>query len=167
MYIYCLWVSGKFKKSGHGAELLNYAISDSKNKGFDGICTISSDKKKPFLSDPKFLKKYGFKVVDSLEEYSLLSLNFKDNESSPKFTVANIYDEKGIHVFFTPQCPYISNCINEMLDIDENLILHKIESLEEAKACPVLINNFAVIKNGKYITHELLNKNRFIKFIGE
>lgn len=55
MYIYCLWVAGSFKEKGYGKELLEYAIQDSKAKGKSGICTITSKKKKPFLSEKKFL----------------------------------------------------------------------------------------------------------------
>ena len=74
MYIYCLWVAGSFKGNGYGNELLEYAIKDSRNKGKDGICTISSKKKKPFLSEKKFFEKYGFKVIDSIGDYELLFL---------------------------------------------------------------------------------------------
>ena len=58
MYIYCLWVSGKFKGKGIAKELLEYAINDSKEKGMNGICILSSKKKKPFLSEKKFFEHY-------------------------------------------------------------------------------------------------------------
>lgn len=48
MYIYCLWVAGKFKNRGIGKELLEYAIKDAYQKGKNGICTLTSKKKKCF-----------------------------------------------------------------------------------------------------------------------
>jgi len=33
-------------------------------KDMDGIIAISSSKKKPFMSDPKFLKSQGFEIID-------------------------------------------------------------------------------------------------------
>ena len=64
LYIYCLWVSGKFKGHGYGKQLLEYVINDAKKKGKQGVCVISSKKKKSYLADKKFFLKYGFEVVD-------------------------------------------------------------------------------------------------------
>ena len=65
LYIYCLWVSGKFKGHGYGKQLLEYVINDAKKKGKQGVCVISSKKKKSYLADKKFFLKYGFEVVDA------------------------------------------------------------------------------------------------------
>ena len=67
MYIDCLWVAGSFKGHGYGADLLDACLEDSKNKGKKGLCILSSEKKKPFLSDPKFLRYKGFKVCDKAD----------------------------------------------------------------------------------------------------
>ncbi len=72
IYIYCLWVSGSFKNKGYGKSLLEYCINDARNQNKAGICTISSKKKKPFLSDKKFLTGYGYKTVDNIgDDYEL------------------------------------------------------------------------------------------------
>ena len=82
-YIYCLWVAGSYKGSGYGGELLEYAIEDSRKQGKNGVCVISSKKKKPFLSEKKFFLKYGFEPVDSIGDYELLALSF--NHEVPEF----------------------------------------------------------------------------------
>lgn len=64
MYIDCLWVAGSLKGHGYSSELLNLCIEDSKKKGMDGICILSSKKKMPYLADPKFLAYKGFRVCD-------------------------------------------------------------------------------------------------------
>ena len=64
MYIDCLWVSGSLKGHGYSSELLNMCIEDSKKKGMDGICILSTKKKTSYLADPKFLAYKGFKVCD-------------------------------------------------------------------------------------------------------
>lgn len=61
LYIYCLWVSGSYSGKGYAKELLEYVIEEAKKKGKNGICTISSKKKKPFLSEKKFLYIMDFK----------------------------------------------------------------------------------------------------------
>ncbi len=67
MYINCFWVSGSFKEHGYSNDLLNECIADSKAKGKAGLCVLSSAKKKPFLSDPKYLTYKGFKAADESE----------------------------------------------------------------------------------------------------
>ena len=84
MYIYCLWVAGSFKGKGVGKELLDYSINDAKRKGMSGTCTITSKKKKPFIGDKKFFEHFGFKVVDTIDDYELIALQF-DNNEPPKF----------------------------------------------------------------------------------
>lgn len=71
MYINCFWVSGRFKGHGHGKALLEACIEDAKDKGKTGLCVLSSSKKKPFLSDPGFLKAMDFKVCDTAEPFFL------------------------------------------------------------------------------------------------
>ena len=83
-YIYCLWVAGSFKGKGIARELLEYAIEDAKKKKMSGICTLVSQKKKPFLGEKKFFEHFGFKVVDTIKDYDLLALKFDDKET-PKF----------------------------------------------------------------------------------
>lgn len=164
MYIYCLWSSGKFKGHGHGKALIEYAINDAKKRKMNGICILSANKKRPFLSDPKFIKKYKFELVDKLGEYNLMCLNF--NEAPlPKFISKNNFEEKGVHVFYNNQCPYTIHCIEEMKSVNKDLVVHEIKTLKEAKNSPILMNNFAVIKDGVYVTHELLNANRYKKMV--
>lgn len=170
MYIYCLWVAGSFKGNGYGKELIEYAIKDSKEKGKNGICTISSKKKKPFLSEKKFFEKYGFKVVDQIGEYELLSLSFNDKE--PKFseTARKMEVEtKDFTILYSPECPYTMNGIREIEEYakEQMIPIHivKIDSLEKAKNAPCIFNNWANFKDGKFVSNTLLNKNSFEKLV--
>lgn len=62
MVINCFWVSGQFKGHGNGKRLLQQCKDDAKE--VDGIVAMPSDKKRPFMSDPKFLKKQGFEIIN-------------------------------------------------------------------------------------------------------
>src|SRR5574344_1356914 len=115
MYIYCLWVAGSFKGKGYAKELLEYAIEDAKKQNKNGICIISSKKKKPFISEKSFLEHYGFKVVDEVNDYELLSLSF--NNEQPKFndTAKKMeIDSKEFTIYYSPECPYTVNSIKEI-----------------------------------------------------
>ena len=80
MYIDCMWVSGKFQGHGYAKELLNSCILDSKDKGKDGLVILTSKKKMSFLMDKQFLLKYGFEVVDCIDDkYELMFLASYNN----------------------------------------------------------------------------------------
>ena len=51
----------------------------------NGICTLVSKKKKPFIGDKRFFEHFGFKVIDSIDDYELMSLQFSELDV-PKFT---------------------------------------------------------------------------------
>ncbi len=170
IYIYCLWVSGSFKGNGHAKALLEYCINDAKKNNKSGICVLSSKKKMPFLSEKKFFEKYNFKVVDVIDDYELLALSF--NEEKPKFieTVkTKKIKEKNLTIYYSNQCPYIPNCIEQIKDyclkakIKLNLI--EINTLEKAKQMPCIFNNWAVFYNGEFKTVHLLNEGYLKKML--
>ena len=86
LYIDCLWVSGSFKGHGYSTDLLSACIDDGKKQGKQGLCILSSEKKKPFLADPKFLKYKGFSVSDEADNgIQLWYLPFSPDAEPPRF----------------------------------------------------------------------------------
>jgi len=172
IFIYCLWVSGSFKDQGNGKELLDYCITDAKKQNRSGICIISSKKKKPFLSEKKFMQKFGFETVDRVDNvYELMALSF--DGTKPEFA-ANakkqaIVDSDKLTVYYGLQCPYIPNCIEQIENyckvngIPFELI--KVDTLEKAKALPCVFNNWAVFYKGKFETVHLLNEGYLKKML--
>ena len=170
-YIYCLWVAGSFKEKGIAKELLEYAINDSNEKGMSGICTITSKKKKPFIGEKKFFEHFGFKVIDEIDDYQLLALQF-DNHETPKFNdnarTMKIYNED-FTIYYSPECPYVEYEVKELSDYakENNIKINfiKIDSLEKAKNVPCIFNNWANFYKGKFISNTILNANSFKKLI--
>lgn len=171
MYIYCLWVSGSFKGKGYGKALLEFCIDDAKKQGKSGVCIISSKKKKPFLSEKKFLVKYGFEIVDTIgADYELLALSFDStkphfNDTARKQSI----ESKTLTVYYGIQCPYIPNCIEQMEEYCKAnsvpLDLVKIDTLEKSKAVPCVFNNWVVFYNGVFETVHLLNEGYLKKML--
>lgn len=84
MHINCFWVSGQYKGQGYANQLLEQCIEDAKAKGMQGLTVLSSAKKKPYLSDPKYLKYKGFLKADTAHPFfELLYLPFTENAPSP------------------------------------------------------------------------------------
>lgn len=170
-YIYCLWVSGRFKGKGIAKELLEYAINDAKEKNRSGICTLVARKKKPFLGEKKFFEHFGFKVVDSINEYELMALQFEDADT-PKFNDnarGMKIDAEDFTIYYSNQCPYVEYEIKELSEYakKENIALNfiKIDSLEKAKNAPCIFNNWANFYKGEFISNRILNAKAFQKLL--
>ena len=175
MYIDCLWVSGSFKGHGYSNDLLNYCISDSKSKNKKGLCILSSAKKRGFLADPKYLKYKGFEVADECENgIQLWYLPFEKSGDKPRFKECAKHphvDCEGIVIYYTHQCPFTAKYVPiiEKLACNENVKLTAIHinDKDSAQNAPTPVTNYAVFVNGKYVTNEVLNENKFHKLLGE
>ena len=171
MHIYCLWVAGSFKGKGIGKELLEYAIEDAKSKKMSGVCTLVSQKKKPFIGDKKFFEHYGFKVVDTINDYELMALSFETSET-PKFSDSARkmeIDSQDFTIYYSNECPYVEYEVKELSDYakDKGIKLNfiKMDSLEKAKNAPCVFNNWANFYKGKFVSNTILNANAFEKLI--
>lgn len=173
MYIDCLWVAGSFKGHGYSNDLLEYCISDSKQKGKKGLCVLCADKKKPFLADPKFLKYKGFRVCDKADNgIELWYLPFDDMNEKPKFKECARHvsiDEKGYVLYYTSQCPFNAKYVPMLEDIaKEHNIPFKaihITSKQEAQSVPTPVTTYALFYDGKYLTNEQMNVNKFLRLV--
>ena len=168
MYINCLWVSGKYKGQGHASRLLNECIKDAKAKGKSGLVALSSSKKKPFLSDPKFYKKKGFIVGDTASPYyELLYLPFKESKP-PCFNDCVKKQQKigsGVVVYYSNQCPHTEMYVNIIKEIAHKEHVRftdvKLNTYEQAKICPNPFTTYAIFFNGKFETNEILTAKKF------
>lgn len=171
IYIYCLWVSGAFKGKGYAKQLLSYCIDDAKKQGKSGVCILTSKKKKPFLSEKKFMQKFGFTVVDDVGEYELLALSFDENKPTFAKSVKNqSIESKDLTIYYGMQCPCIPNCIEQIKIYCENnnipVNLIAVDHLEKAKNLPCIFNNWAVFLNGEFQMVHLLNEGFLKKMFG-
>lgn len=173
MYIDCLWVAGSFKGHGYSTDLLNACIGDSKSKNKNGICILSSKKKKPFLADPKFLKYKGFIVCDEADNgIQLWYLPLTNNASLPKFKECAKHPcikEKGYVLYYTSQCPFNAKYVpiieEAAKENDAPFKAVHLQSKEEAQNAPTPITTYALFFDGQYLTNEQMNEKRFLKLL--
>ncbi len=171
LYIYCLWVAGSFKGQGIAKELLEYAIDDAKAKDKNGICTVVTKKKKPFLGEKKFFEHFGFTTIDSINDDELLALSFKEAEK-PHFSEtarAMKIDDPDFTIYYSNECPYVEYEVKELTEhakeIGLNLHLIHVDSLEKAKKMPCFFNNWANFYKGEFISNTILNANALDKLL--
>ncbi|MEG0569089.1 MAG: YoaP domain-containing protein [Erysipelotrichales bacterium] len=172
IFINCFWVSGKYAKQGHGSYLLEKCIVDAKAQNKDGIVVLSSKKKMPFLSDPKFLKAKGFKLCDSVGYFELLYYPLKDNVIIPQFKDANKLlkiEDRGIVIYYSNQCPHAQMYVEEVEQVaiknDIQFKKIKLKNYKEAQDAPTPFTTYALFDDGKFITNEILSVKKFEKYL--
>ena len=175
MFINCLWVSGQFKGQGNSNLLLEACIKDSKEKGKTGLCVLSSKKKMPYLSDPKYMSYKGFAVADTTEPYyELLYLPFAADAPKPSFKDSiktPIVNKQGFVLYYTHQCPFTAKYVPMIEDIAKAksvpfMSIH-IKTTEEAQNTPAPFTTYSLFHNGKFITNEILSDKKFEKLLTE
>ncbi len=176
MFINCLWVSGQYKGQGIGGQLLNECIKDAKEQGKKGIAVISSKKKMPFLSDPKFLKYKGFEVCDTASPYfDLLCLRLDQEATLPKFKACakegKIKRGQGVHLYYSHQCPFTEKYTYLLKQAAEkqgiSFILKQFKTAEEAQESPAAFTTYSLFINGEFVTNEILTEDKFLKLLSE
>ena len=172
MLINCFWVSGKYKKQGHGKALLQERVNDA--KGMNGIVAVVGEKKQPFMSDKKFFQKQGFELCDTAEPYfELWYKPLKKNAPIPKFKDiaknAECDIKDGLAVYYTNACPFTEYYVAELEVIAAEkgykIKIIKFESPEQAQNHFVPHTIYSVFKDGKFVTQHILNEKYFDKFI--
>lgn len=174
LVINCLWVSGKFKGQGLARRLLNECIADANHRKMDGIAVVTSNKVKPFLTDPKFYIKNGFEIVDSARPYfELLALKLKPGAKSPKFKAAakagRCENTKGFTFIYSNQCPFMEEYVQIMADIaKKNRVPARIQKLEtgaDARRSGSPFGTLGVYYKGDFVLHELMAAKKFEQFV--
>lgn len=161
----CFWVSGKYKKNGHGKALLKQAVDDAKKKGKNGLATVVGSKKFHFMSDTKWLLKQGFTVCDSSPSgFNLISLAFNKENKPPVFNDSvksgMCPDTNGYVVYYSNRCPYTEYHVRESLSEtikNRNLQLKiiKLETMKQAQSAPSPATIFSLFFNGKFVTTDI------------
>lgn len=177
IYIDCLWVSGQFKGKGYSNLLLDECIKDSKDKGKDGIVMLSSKKKKPYLSDSKYLEHKGFKIADTIDPYFVLMyLPFGENAHKPCFknhlkATDNKEILQGFTLYYTNQCPFTAKYVPiiESTAKERNVDFKTVHitTKEQAQSCPSPFTSYSLFYNGEFLTHEILSEKKFEKILEE
>ena len=185
MFINCFWVSGQFKGQGYANQLLDACIVDAKEKGKSGLVVLSSQKKMPFLSDPKYLKYKSFQVADTAYPYyELLYLPFTTEKSSKNVANGTANEivpsfkecakkgeiaEQGMVLYYANQCPHTDKyapLVKEWAEKEGTTVkLIHIKTTEQAQNAPSPFTSYSFFYNGKFLTNEIFGEKKFFKFL--
>ena len=143
----------------------------------DGIVAISRDKKRPFMTDPKFLKYQGFEIIDEAPPYFKL-WGFKTNPKAeyPKILqsakLGLLPNTKGITAYYSSTCPFTDFYTNRLLreyakKRNIPITINYIKTKSDGRKMPIpwIINS--IFYNGKLVTLEMKPDKHLDKIINE
>lgn len=153
-------------------------IRDSKEKGKKGLVILSSNKKRGYLSDPRFMKYKGFETVDTAAPYfELMCLSFEKDTEKPCFKASVKEAGQGSHLpdgftlYYTSQCPFTAKYIPLYADMAKNRNVNlqsiHIDTRGQAQNAPIPFTTFSLFYNGEFITHEIQSEKKFEKLLSE
>ncbi len=156
MVIHCLWVVGKHKQKGYGSKLLEYAINDAKEAGMYGVVGMTADKG-GWLPKRKLYERLGFELIDEMEPYfRLYAKGFSIDAPKPKFQPLSNEElknhESGITIFYTDQCPYVVDLVDEVKEMphSDKVKIIKIENCKDAQENGIYpYGTYCVVCNGE------------------
>ena len=141
----------------------------------DGLVILSSKKKLPFLSDPKFLRYKGFLLADTAEpSYELQYLPLEENALKPRFkdrVKTPKISEPGFVLYYTNQCPFTAKYV----PLIENVAKQKgiefksihFETAEQAQNVSAPFTTYSLFYKGEFLTNEILSEKKFEKILTE
>lgn len=177
----CFWVSGRYKKQGHGKALLDAALEEARKLGCAGLVSVAGKRKMHFQSDGKWFRRQGFREVDALDSgFRLLALeaNGAGEAAPPRFGPSARAglgpDAKGVTVYYSNRCPYSEFHVRATLPETCRkrglpLTVRKLDSLAEARLAPSPATIFSMFLDGAFITTDLsvCMDNRFDRIVGK
>jgi len=176
--INCFWVSGKYKKNGHGKALLDKAWNSAVIQNKAGLITVTGTKKFHFMSDGKWFQKQGFEECDRTDSgFSLLVKRIGSAGTEPKFNDSvrsgTCTKKEGLVVYYSNRCPYSEYHVMTSLKetaIKRNipLTIVKLETIEQAQKSPSPATIFSLFYEGQFMTTDIsvCMESRFDKILG-
>ena len=170
-YIDCLWVSGALKGHSYANDLMDACAADSREKGRAGLCILSSEKKKPFLADPRYLKHRGFTAADAADNgIQLWYLPLVPDAPRPRFRDCARHPrvaEQGYVLYYTHQCPFNAKYVPlvEQAAREQGIPFRAVllDSRTAAQSAPTPVTTYALFYDGIYLTNEQMNEAKFLK----
>lgn len=169
LVVHCLWVSGRFAKQGHGRALVEHALADAEAKGKLGLTIAAAKRKRPFLSDPKFLEHLGFEVFDEAGEFRLYGRRVAEGGADPRFSKAvhagqaEGATEGPMTARYTDQCPFNPHWSAQMADTlraeGELVDIDYVKTRKQAQTVASPLGTFGLEQGGRLVTHHLQTDN--------
>ena len=169
MFIHCLWTNGKkYQHHGLGTLLIKEVEKDAKD--MLGVAVITSDKS--FMVNKEIFIKNAYNIISESGKEQLMAKQFRDG---PLPSINNQQSElgnyKGLTMFYSKQCPWVSRFIEEVKPfLKENNLepeIIEIKTSAQAQKAPSLYGVFNLIYNGKLLADRYISTTRFMNIVNK
>lgn len=167
MFIHCIF-SGfrkEYKGKGIGTALIQSCITESRELGFKGVAVLT--RKGSFMANKSVFIKNDFVVCDTAPpDFELLALRFDNNTPLPiiKKNINSEYND-GLTIIRSPQCPYTEKNVNAIIKTANKMKLKtnlvELTSVADIQKSPCPFGTFAILHDGKVISHHPISNTRF------
>lgn len=168
MLIHCLWVVGRSKGKGFGADLLDACVADAKKAGMDGVAMVASPGN--WLAGRKILEKHGFKAVDTAPPSFILMVKTLKPGPAPSFPrdweARAARFGKGLTIITTGQCPYHASAIQILREVARadglRTRLIELRTAEDVQTrSPSPYGVFSIVLDGRLLNYHYLTEADF------
>ena len=172
LVIHCLWVVGKGKGKGYGAQLIETCLDDARAQDKHGVVTVATDR--VWMAKKDIFLKHGFTEVDQAPpSFHLLAYRFDDAAPLPAFPTdweaRQARFGAGLTVIRSSQCPYVEDATNIALEFaaEKGISSHVItfqsaQELQENSPSPY--GTFGIVLDGRLLTYHYLLRKDFPKY---
>lgn len=161
LVVHCLWVSGRYAKQGYARQLLESCIRDARAQDRAGVVIAAAKTKRPFLSDPRFLRHLGFEVVDERGEFRLFAHRLDPEAPNPRFTpsVPAEQPEGAFVARYTDQCPFNRHWARQVADdhhaLGHTAVVEHVTTLEQARTLASPLGCYSLEQGEELVCHHL------------
>lgn len=175
LFIQCIFLGFKkeYKGKGIGSALVQACVQEAKDSGMKGVASVA--RKSSFMASEDIFLKNGFSVVEKIKpDFSLVAMKFDVEFPDPSFKADMDLRLKdypvGLTILRSAQCPYTEKNVNAILDtarkkfnLDVKLV--DLTSTVSVQNSPCAFGTFAIIYEGKIISHHPISNTRFENII--
>jgi ribosomal protein S18 acetylase RimI-like enzyme len=171
MFIHCIFVGFRkeFKGRGFASVLIEECVKDAKAQKMNGVSVVT--RKGSFMAGSEIFKKNGFEFIEqAIPDFELLLKKINNNNLYPSFNKETLSESKkydqGLTIFRSPQCPYTEKNVVAIMETAQKKYNIKTQLIDlkdhmAAQSTPNPFGSFAVIYNGKIISHHPISNTRF------
>lgn len=177
MVIHCLWIDEHGIGKGYGSRLLDACIRDAKAQNKSGVAVVTSSGGdtglEPWLAGKDFFMKHGFELADQAPPSFELMVKRFDDRPVPRFpgdwAERTSKYGKGLIVIRSDQCPFFDQAVQLIAETADELglDLHVVDLADsrDARNAPAAFGTFAILYDGKLLSHHPLTKRDLMKRI--
>ncbi|HMO12080.1 MAG TPA: GNAT family N-acetyltransferase, partial [Actinotalea sp.] len=166
--VHCLWVSGQYAGHGYGTRLVEDAVADAEQTGRHGLVIASGATKRPFLSDPRWLRRRGFVQTDQAGEWRLWARAVEDRVPAgppPRFAdslleaAAGTACDGSFVARYDDQCPFNEHLSAEVVRAVQRRGLEAtrvhVTTCAQAQRSRSPLGTYALERDGALVCHHL------------